>query len=241
MKNIEEKVFGEISEEELEKTLSIVFQPVYSLEKNKIVSYEVLSRFALNNISTIEIIEQLEMIDKIHLLDFLVLKKIEKYLKNSNIKLAINISFKTMLKNEFLNRLHLLKGTKNLIIELVERGTFDYADLNTTILLVNKLGIKVVMDDFPIGSSNRENFIKAQIQDVKIDKNLLKNIDQKKEKNTYTNIINFLKTKNSIITAEGVETSEELEFLKKINVDLVQGYFIGRPIPENEFSQSLYY
>lgn len=241
MKNIEEKVFSEISEEELEKILSIVFQPVYSLEKNKIVSYEVLSRFALDNISTIEIIEQLEMIDKIHLLDFLVLKKVEKYLKKSNVKLAVNISFKTMLRNEFLNKLYLLKGTRNLIIELVERGTFDYNDLNTTILLLNNLGIKVVMDDFPIGSSNRENFIKAQINDVKIDKNLLKNIDQKKEKNTYTNIINFLKTKNSIITAEGVETSEELEFLKKINVDLVQGYFIGKPISENEFSQALYY
>ncbi|MBC2854521.1 EAL domain-containing protein [Cetobacterium sp. 2G large] len=236
MKNIEEKVFSEISEEELEKILSIVFQPVYSLEKNKIVSYEVLSRFALNNISTIEIIEQLEMMDKIHLLDFLVLKKVEKYLKKSNVKLAVNISFKTMLKNEFLSKLSLLKGTKNLIIELVERGTFDYDDLNTTILFLNELGIKVVMDDFPIGSSNRENFIKAQINDVKIDKNLLKNINQKKEKNTYTNIISFLKTNNSIITAEGVETSEELEFLKKINVDLVQGYFIGKPISENEFS-----
>lgn len=239
MKNIEEKVFSEISEEELEKTLSIVFQPVYSLEKNKIVSYEVLSRFALDNISTIEIIEQLEITDKIHLLDFLVLKKVEKYLKKFNVKLAVNISFKTMLRNEFLNRLFLLKGTKNLIIELVERGTFDYNDLNTTILLLNKLGIKVVMDDFPIGSSNIENFIKAQINDVKIDKNLLKNINQKKEKNTYTNVINFFKTNNTIIIAEGVETSEELEFLKKINVDLVQGYFIGKPISENEFSQAL--
>ncbi|MBC2852022.1 EAL domain-containing protein [Cetobacterium sp. 8H] len=236
MKNIGEEIFGEISEEELEKTLSIVFQPVYSLEENKVVSYEVLSRFALDNISTIEIIEQLEIIDKIYLLDFLVLKKIEKYLKNSNVKLAINISFKTMLRKQFLKRLHLLKGSENLIIEIVERGTFDYDDLNTAILLLNKLGIKVVMDDFPIGSSNRENFMKAQIQDVKIDKNLLKNINQKKERDTYRNIVNFLKTKNNIITAEGVETSEELEFLKKINVDLVQGYFIGKPISESEFS-----
>lgn len=237
MKNIKKIVSNGISEEELEKILTIVFQPVYSLEKNKIVSYEVLSRFASKNISTIEIIEQLEIMDKIHLLDFLVLKKVEKYLKKSDIKLAINVSFKTILRNEFINRLHLLKGSKNLMIELVERGNFDYEDFNTTISLLYKLGIRVVMDDFPIGSSNVENLIKTQIQDVKIDRNLLRNISQEKEKKMYKGIVNLLKNRESIITAEGVETFEELEFLKKIRVDLVQGYFIGKPISEEEFSE----
>ncbi|WP_407538012.1 EAL domain-containing protein [Cetobacterium somerae] len=175
--------------------------------------------------------------DKIHLLDFLVLKKVEKYLKKSDIKLAINVSFKTILRNEFINRLHLLKGSKNLMIELVERGNFDYEDFNTTISLLYKLGIRVVMDDFPIGSSNVENLIKTQIQDVKIDRNLLRNISQEKEKKMYKGIVNLLKNRESIITAEGVETFEELEFLKKISVDLVQGYFIGKPISEEEFSK----
>lgn len=237
MVNIKKIISNEISEKELEEILTIVFQPVYSLKKDKIVSYEVLSRFALKNTSTIEIVEQLEIIDKIHLLDFLVLKKVEKYLKNSNTKLAINVSFKTILRNEFINMLHMLKNSKNLMIELVERGNFDYEDFNTTISSLYKLGIRVVMDDFPIGSSNIENLIKTQIKDVKIDRKLLRNISQEKEKRIYKGIVNLLKNRESIITAEGVETFEELDFLKKIDVDLVQGYFIGKPISEEEFSK----
>lgn len=237
MVNIKKIISNEISEKELEEILTIVFQPVYSLKKDKIVSYEVLSRFALKNTSTIEIVEQLEIIDKIHLLDFLVLKKVEKYLKNSNTKLAINVSFKTILRNEFINMLHMLKDSKNLMIELVERGNFDYEDFNTTISSLYKLGIRVVMDDFPIGSSNIENLIKTQIKDVKIDRKLLRNISQEKEKRIYKGIVNLLKNRESIITAEGVETFEELDFLKKIDVDLVQGYFIGKPISEEEFSK----
>ncbi|WP_291945175.1 EAL domain-containing protein, partial [Cetobacterium sp.] len=170
----------------------------------------------------------------IHKLDFLILKKIEKYLKDGK-KIAINISPITILMDEFLEKINLLNcNLCNLEIELTERGNLDYKKLTTRINQLNKLGIKVVMDDFPMKNSSLETLLKTQISKVKVDRSLLKDINCPLGKEVYKGIISLLKTMKHEITIEGIETKEEFDFIKEIGVNFVQGYYIGKPILESE-------
>lgn len=220
----------------LEDILKVAFQPIYSLD-GEIKSYEILSRFYNKDndvISTIKVIKFLEKQDIIHKLDFLILKKIEKYLKDEK-KIAINISPITILMDEFLEKINLLKcNVSNLEIELTERGDLDYKKLITRINQLNKLGIKVVMDDFPMKNSSLETLLRTQINKVKVDRSLLKNIQYPLGKEIYKGIISLLKTMKHEITIEGIETKEQFDFIKEIGVNFVQGYYIGKPILESE-------
>lgn len=231
-----EKKLEKILKFNLKKLLKIVFQPIYSLD-GQIVTYEVLSRFydeEVGEIETLEAIKTLENLGLIHNLDFLVLKKIKKYLKTEK-SIAINISSTTILKDEFLEKvLALGSKIKKLEIELVERGEIDYDELFVRVSELKTLGIKIVMDDFPIENSSLETLLRIKIDKVKVDRSLLKNIDSTLGREVYKGIINLLKAMKKEITIEGIETAEELEFIKEIGVDFIQGYYMSRPILENE-------
>lgn len=230
------KQFENLLKFNLEDILKVAFQPIYSLE-GEIKSYEVLSRFYNEDndvISTIKVIKFLEKLDIIHELDFLILKKVEKYLKNGK-KIAINVSPITLLMDEFIEKITLLKcNLSNLEIELTERGNLDYEKLIIKINQLNKLGIKVAMDDFPMENSSLETLLKTKINKVKIDRSLLKDISCPLGKEIYKGIVSLLKTMKHEITIEGIETKEEFEFIKEIGVNFIQGYYIGKPILESE-------
>lgn len=231
--------FEKIVEEDLINYTNIVFQPIYSLNKKKVVAYEILSRFyndKLKSLSTIKIIEILEKIECIHTLDFLILEKAKKYLNRRDLKICINISPQTIVRKDFLEKFNFSKEElKNLEIEITERGVFSYTELIYKIMQLKKLGVKVVMDDFPIGNSNVENLLKTHIDGVKIDKELIKYLSNAKGKGVYKSVVRFLKELGNEITAEGVESVGELNFIKDLGVDLVQGYYIGKPISEEQF------
>ena len=231
-----------ILRKDLREIVRIAFQPIYSVGENKVVAYEVLSRFYSNKIGeipTITAIEVLERIKYIYMLDFLILEKIEKYLLNKNVNICVNVSPITIIREDFLEKLMVLKhGFSNLQIEIIERGSFSYTDLIYKIIKLKKFGIKVIMDDFPIGNSNLENLFKTHIDGVKIDRDMIKYLESDKGKSIYKGIVKFLKELGSEITAEGVETLEELNFIKEVGVDFVQGYYTGRPISEIEFQNS---
>lgn len=238
------KDLEEILKRDLKEILKISFQPIYSLKDNKIVAYEVLARFKsekLGVIDTLKAIELLERIGNIHVLDFLVLEKIKKYLTKKDKRICVNISPSTIVREEFLEKVEELKeGFESLEIEITERGEFSYTDLVYKIIKLKKLGIKVIMDDFPVGNSNLENLFKSHIDGVKIDMDFLKYLESDQGKRIYKSVVKFLKDIGNEITAEGIETESELNFVKSIEVDLVQGYFIGRPISEEEFKNNYF-
>lgn len=231
----------EILKKDLKDIIKISFQPIYCLKEKKIVTHEVLSRFhseKVGIIETLKVIEALEKIGEIHNLDFIIIEKIKDYVVEKDMNICINLSPKTILRDDFLEKLSILeKGYKNLEVEITERGSFNYNQLLKRILYLKKLGIKITMDDFPIGNSNLENLLKMHVDGVKIDRELLKNLCSDKGKGIYKSVVNLLKNIENEITAEGIETEEELEFVKSLGIDKVQGYYISKPILEEDFKK----
>lgn len=226
----------EFLKKEIYENLELVFQPIFSIEENKIVKYEVLSRFnscESKDMSTLEMIKILEKLDLIYFLDFLILDNIKKYLTKNDIKLSVNISPQTILKDEFTSKvLSLGENLNNLELEIIERSQIDVLTLNSKILKLKEKNVKFVIDDFPIKNSNLNNILDYSLDGIKIDKCLLKKL---KKESTYKNMIIFLKDLVNEITIEGVETAEDFNFVKNSGADFIQGYYIGFPIKESIF------
>ena len=125
---------------------------------------------------------------------------------------------------------------EKVVFEILEDENIkNYNLLSTFIDEVKILGCKVAIDDFGSGYSNFEHLLKMNVDYLKIDASLIKNIatDENSYKITKT-IIEFAKSLNLKTIAEYVENKEIFELTKKLGVDYSQGYYFSEPIAHPE-------
>jgi EAL domain-containing protein (putative c-di-GMP-specific phosphodiesterase class I) len=132
-----------------------------------------------------------------------------------------------------------------LYIELTESTIMENIFYGIEILnLLRDIGIFLSIDDFGTGYSSLSYLKKFPINKIKIDQSFVKDIDKsKKDKEIIKAIINIAHSLELSVTAEGVETMDQLEFLQKADCDRLQGYLISRPLPEErllEFINNFY-
>lgn len=117
-------------------------------------------------------------------------------------------------------------------VEITEHALM--ADMENAVLvlgLLRGLGAHVALDDFGTGYSSLSYLSRFPVDRLKIDQSFMKNITISEENASLARvIINMSKTLGIPVTAEGVETIEQLDFLRSSGCDEVQGYFIGRPM-----------
>lgn len=124
-------------------------------------------------------------------------------------------------------------------LELTESTLMHNPDRATQVLReVKDMGVKISIDDFGTGYSSLSYLKRFPVDAVKIDKSFVKDIandpDDAAISGAVVAMAHSLKLK---VIAEGVETLEQLEFLRSLNCDEMQGYFISRPVPADELTQ----
>ena len=128
-----------------------------------------------------------------------------------------------------------------LMLEITESAYAD--DSERIIKTVNELrdkGFKIEMDDFGTGYSSLNSLSTLPIDVLKMDMSFLKTAFQKsKDTRILEFIVDIANYLSVPVIAEGVETLEQLEALKELGCDLVQGYYFSKPIPANEFEKFL--
>ncbi|MGD9568823.1 MAG: putative bifunctional diguanylate cyclase/phosphodiesterase [Sedimentibacter sp.] len=111
---------------------------------------------------------------------------------------------------------------------------FDIAINN--IRMIREFGIKISMDDFGTGYSSLNYLKKLPIDIIKIDKSFVETINRdEKDKVLLENIINLSHGFQFDVIAEGVETEQQYETLKKMKCDMFQGYYFGKPVADTNF------
>lgn len=125
---------------------------------------------------------------------------------------------------------------QNLIIELTESCTAkNLCMFEERFEELRALGIRVAMDDFGTGYSSLELLKTAPIDIVKIDRGFVRNILNSTFDAAFISFVVAICHDAGIkVCLEGVETAVEYEFLKERDLDSFQGYYFGRPVPENE-------
>lgn len=226
----------------------LYIQPKYETKTEKICGGEVLIRWIKNNkiIYPNKFINNLEKSRLIYKLDLFVLRKICYKLQkwnNNSIKISINQSQKNLLNYYYLEEIKKIinnyEFNKNMLeIELTE--TIFIKNKNKVKELekqLHELNVLLSIDDFGTGYSSYYLLSEIQIDILKLDKKLFEKLNNKKAKIIVSAIINLAKELNLKTVAEGIETKEQYEFVKKMNCDEIQGYYFSEPISIEEFEK----
>jgi len=101
---------------------------------------------------------------------------------------------------------------------------------------LSNLGIKFSMDDFGTGYSSLSYLRELSLDELKIDKSFIDELETTSEgKSMVKTILSFARNLNMSVVAEGVEEAAQVEFLKEIGCDVLQGYYFSKPILKEEF------
>ena len=108
---------------------------------------------------------------------------------------------------------------------------------------LHEIGFRVAIDDFGTGFSSLNMIKKVDLNVIKIDKSFIplewEYPEKEKDKIMFGNIVGLVRQLGKKTIAEGVETQEQLEYLKEAGCDIVQGYVFDRPLPEAAFEERL--
>ena len=105
---------------------------------------------------------------------------------------------------------------------------------------LGNMGIRIAIDDFGTGHSSLAYLKRFPIDTLKIDRSFISDLTRNAEDKTITaTIITMGKSLDLTVVAEGVETQEQLDFLRAHGCDEYQGYYAHKPMPADEFAQLL--
>ncbi len=167
--------------------------------------------------------------------------KIWSNTKLKDLKISINVSGIQFLDPSFIKDLEselLGVDPSKLDIELTESVLMSkYDEKLETIKKIKKLGLSLSLDDFGTGYSSLSYLKNIPFDTIKIDKSFMDDLESKKSKRFIAMIVSIVKDLNLEVVAEGVETKDQLEYLRKINCDVYQGYFCSKPVKAQEFEK----
>jgi EAL domain-containing protein (putative c-di-GMP-specific phosphodiesterase class I) len=119
------------------------------------------------------------------------------------------------------------------ITESVSSG--DTLSIVRNLKELKKHGIKISMDDFGTGFSSLVQLDLFELDKLKIDKIFIDDlVNDSKRQNLVKTIIAIAKGLDLTVVAEGIETSEQLSYLKELGCQMGQGYLFSKPLPEEE-------
>jgi diguanylate cyclase (GGDEF)-like protein len=110
--------------------------------------------------------------------------------------------------------------------------TQNHQEVSSILHGLRSLGVRIAMDDFGTGYSSLNNLLRFPIDKIKIDSSFIKNITTSDNCVAIVRAVMSLRRSLGItVTAEGIETIEQLEVVRREGCDEIQGYFISRPLP----------
>lgn len=228
----------------------IYLQPKFDTLTENIVGAEALIRKQIDGkiIMPNEFIQEYEETGIITKLDTFVLKEVCKLQtkwreqKFRKIPISINESRQHLKnKNHTYEMKQILKqyNADPTLIELEMTETTVVEDImlaKKAAESVKEIGFIVSMDDFGTGYSAFNILKDIEIDILKIDKSFFSNLDSnERAKIIIESIVEMCKKLNIKTVAEGIENKSQVDFLKKIECDIIQGYYFSKPIPVEEF------
>lgn len=260
LKNSHPGYLDALLQEFRDSTFIPYLQPLYSIQYNRVYGAEVLVRKIdpHGNIHTpVEFISIMECEHMISMVDFTMLRQACELIQKwkpvwPDIVLNVNFSRNTLMEPDFLERIdQILSETgadpAQLIFEITESSqNIQLESLCSLLDEVKQRGISLAIDDLGTEAACLEMLYLPQISIAKIDKSLIDKAEHiDREQLVIRHLIDLCHDLNMRCVAEGIETDSQIELLKKLGCDKLQGYKIGKPmLPEDflrQFGESALY
>ena len=231
-------------------------QPKYNLHRNAYCGCEALVRWRHPQKGLIfpgEFIPIFEQTGFIRKLDMFMLEAVCQTLKSweakkyPEIAISVNISRKNLKQTDFIesvlsitNQYRINRG--RLEIELTESSIFEDVDRMIEIgQAFRKCGFKMAMDDFGSGYSSINLLGNLPLDVIKMDQGFFNNnLNREQNHIVVESTINMIKKLGMTVVAEGIETEAEVEMLRTLGCDIIQGYYFGKPMTVDEFETQIF-
>jgi diguanylate cyclase (GGDEF)-like protein/PAS domain S-box-containing protein len=235
--------------------LSLHYQPQVDLSSGEIVGMEALARWhhpQLGMISPAVFIPLAEESGQIGLIGAWVLREACRQNKAWQdeglplVRVAVNLSARQFVERDItatIARILADTGLDSRFLELEITESMLMQDIDTTLgtmQQLNDIGIAFSLDDFGTGYSSLSYLKRLPIETLKIDQSFVRDIPHNKDDTAIAaTIVAMALTLNIRVIAEGVETCEQLAFLRSQSCTAMQGYYFSKPLPADEFAQLL--
>lgn len=245
------EILNDIKEAMKNGELKAYYQPQYDAITGKLKSAEALIRWVRADgtiVPPMAFIPELEKENAVSDIDWFMFEEVCKLLSKQKesgdrqIPVSVNFSRQHIGETDFADRLCSIADKYEIPHKLLEVEITESAMVNESyrildwIQQIHSAGFRVAIDDFGSGLSSL-SFVKDMPCDVlKIDKSLLShNCENEKERIVLESIFYFANRLDLITVAEGVETKEQLEFLRMCDCKKIQGYIYAKPMPEADY------
>lgn len=238
------------------REFKVYYQPKVELATNRIVCAEALVRWQKPDGSVISPGDFIPVFEKnytIPILDRYVFEEVCRWLRHlldegyEALPVSVNVSRLQFYNNDFVSVYTKIRDKyqiphRLLEIEFTESILFDNWDVMRNIVQdLQNAGFSCSIDDFGKGYSSLSTFQNLNIDVLKIDAMFFPNITTKeKDRLLVEGIIKLVKQFGVVTVAEGIETMEQVEFLRSVQCDMIQGYVFYKPMPEEEYGKLLY-
>ncbi len=231
------------------KEFMIYYQPKIDVITEKVIGAEALVRWQRTDGSMISpenfipIYEKNGQIQKLDAYIFGQVCRLQKRILDESKKLlsvSVNLSRSSILCEEIVEQYTKIVRENDIPITCVPLEITESASVygQKVVKVAERLlqsGFKLHIDDFGSGYSSMESLSRLPFSVLKIDKSLIDHICETRVEILVNHIIKLSKDLNMRVLAEGVETKEQLDILRKIKCDEKQGFYYARPMPEVEF------
>lgn len=235
----------------------VYYQPKVRIADKSIYGAEALVRWVRDGqvVTPARFIPQLEREGSVCRLDYYMLEQVCGFLKSrldkglKIVPVSVNFPRRHLEEGDLVER---ITGTIDrfgidrsyIEIELTESEDYqNYEIMSSVIGRLKERGISTSIDDFGTGFSSLNMIKKVDLDTIKIDKSLIPFDDVNNNKHQdivmFSSIIDLIGRLGKKSVAEGVETTQQLDYLEKLGCDIVQGYVFDKPLPKDEFEQRL--
>lgn len=236
-----------------EQQFSVHFQPLIDIHSEKLVSVECLLRWnhpehgSISPADFVPVAEECGLIIDLGnwVLEQACAQQVRwRTMGLGDIIVAVNLSSVQFQNPDLVPSIkhtvmHAGMSPGKLELEITESGIMDKGESVVELLQeLNEFGLKLAIDDFGTGYSSLSYLKHFPVQNLKIDREFITDLPHNNDDAAIARtIISMGHALNLKVIAEGVETEEQLQFLKEENCDVVQGYLFSRPVCATEFEQ----
>jgi|GEM_PF-3408175 len=256
LQNRESEVESHLRKALQENKFELYYQPKFDLTDQTVVGAEILLRWNCDVLGEVLPDEFIPIAERTGLIidlgQFVLRNACEQIVRwgmqyNDKLTFSINISPIQLTHSHFLKNLEkVLKDfdypKDHLELEITESLLMNYnEEMNQVLRRISSLGIKISLDDFGKEYSSLNRLRTLPIDSLKIDKSFVSDIHNLNDKIVIIDII--IKLANELgmsIVAEGIETQDQLDYLKAKNCHLGQGFLLSTPLPADKFAELAY-
>ncbi|MBD5529948.1 MAG: EAL domain-containing protein [Lachnospiraceae bacterium] len=246
-KFVEDNIDAAIKEGQLQMYL----QPKYSISQNRIIGAEALVRWRHPKKGMIFPAEFLPVIEEdgfITKVDYYMWRKAAEFLQKcqkvgiEDCPVSANLSRRHLQDREFIRVLERIVEENGICKQLLELEITETMEehVSQAAREIKDQGFKLLMDDFGSGYSSLNILLETPFDVLKLDRKFMENMMvSDKGRLILEHIITMAEQLKLGLIAEGVETREQVDMLKQMGCDQVQGYYYAKPMPEEEFYKLL--